>query len=173
MLTEVPSLKYFASALNGWASQQDKQITTGQMVLLVFFLTFSDFRCLATVVKVTSASCCLKPLWWCFPANPEYHCCIERHASSSVHSSVCHNILYTALTVNLCMQVNIKRVVDVPFAHGTADLVRGHPALVKPGREEVIAEYAGQQHLHLHDVQSQGETADEQPLDDPWFGQVS
>lgn len=99
MLTEVPSLKYFASALNGWASQQDKQITTGQMV-------------------------------------------------------------------------NIKRVVGIPFAHGTADLVHGHPALVKPGREEVIAEYAGQQHLLLHDVQIQGETADEQPLGDPWFGQV-
>ena len=49
--------------------------------------------------------------------------------------------------------------------------MRGHPALVKPGREEVTAEYAGQQHLLLHDVQ--GETADEQPLDDPWFGQVS
>ena len=38
------------------------------------------------------------------------------------------------------MQVNIKRVLGVPFAHGTADLVRGHPALVKPGREEVIVE---------------------------------
>ena len=82
-------------------------------------------------------------------------------------------IPYTALTVNLCIQVNIKRVLGVPFAHGTADLVRGHPALVKPGREEVIAEYAGQQHLLLHDVQIQGETTDEQPLDDPWFGQVS
>ena len=78
-------------------------------------------------------------------------------------------IIYTVLTVNLCMQVNKKRVLGVPFAPGTADLVHGQLALVKPGREEVIAEYAG----HLHDVQSQGETADEQPLDDPWFGQVS
>ena len=50
--------------------------------------------------------------------------------------------------------------------------MRGHPALVKPGREEVTAEYAGQQHLLLHDVQIQGETADKQPLDVP-FGQVS
>ena len=67
------------------------------------------------------------------------------------------------------MQVNIERVLGVPFAHGTADLVRGHPALVKPGREE----YAGQQHFLLHDIQIQGETAGEQPIDDPWFGQVS
>ncbi|KAL0023991.1 hypothetical protein WJX77_006515 [Trebouxia sp. C0004] len=37
--------------------------------------------------------------------------------------------------------VNIKRVLGVPFAHGTADLI-------------------------------QGETADEQPLDGPCFGQV-
>ncbi|DBA87915.1 TPA: hypothetical protein ACH3X1_004903 [Trebouxia sp. C0004] len=46
----------------------------------------------------------------------------------------------------LRLKVNIKRVLGVPFAHGTADLVRGHPALVKPGREE--------------------------PLDEPCFGQV-
>ncbi len=47
---------------------------------------------------------------------------------------------YTALHVNLCMQVDIKRVLGVLFAHGTADPVRGHLALVKPGREEVFAE---------------------------------
>ncbi len=72
--------------------------------------------------------------------------------------------LCTALNVNLGMQVNLKRVLGVPFAHGTADLVRGHPALVKPGREEVFAEYAGQQHLVLHDVQIQGETLTSSPL---------
>jgi len=62
MLTEVPSLKYFASALNGWASQQDKQIATRQMVLLFFFLTFSDFCCLLVyyrlqLLPVTSSLC--------------------------------------------------------------------------------------------------------------------
>ncbi|DBA84469.1 TPA: hypothetical protein ACH3X1_006091 [Trebouxia sp. C0004] len=57
---------------------------------------------------------------------------------------------------DMLTEVNIKRVLGVSFAHSTADLVRGHPALVKPGREEVIAEYPGQQHLLLHDVQIQG-----------------
>ena len=61
-------------------------------------------------------------------------------------------------------------MLGVPFAHGTANLVHSHPALVKPGREEVIAEYAGQQHSLLHDVQIQGKTADERRLDDIWFG---
>ncbi len=83
--------------------------------------------------------------------------------------------LCTSLNVNLRTQVNKKRGLGVPFAHGTADLVhghpadlvRGHPALVKPCREEVFAEYAGQQHSVLHDVQIQGKTADEQPLDEP------
>jgi hypothetical protein len=72
------------------------------------------------------------------------------------------------MIVNLRMQVNIKKVLGVPFAHGTADLVHSHAALVKPCKEAVFAEYAGQQHSMLHDVQIQGETADE-----PWLGQVS
>ncbi len=62
--------------------------------------------------------------------------------------------LCTALNVILCMQVNVTRVLDVPFVHGAGDLVRGHPALVKPGSREVVAECAGQQHLVLHDVQT-------------------
>ncbi len=66
------------------------------------------------------------------------------HLYTAVSVTLC-----TALNVNLCMQVNVKRMLGVPFAHGTADLVRGHPALVKPGREEEFAEYAGQQHLVL------------------------
>ena len=37
----------------------------------------------------------------------------------------------------------------VPLAHATADLVRGHPALLKPGRKEVFTEYVGQQHIVL------------------------
>ena len=60
-----------------------------------------------------------------------------------------------------CLQVSIKTVLGLPNGHGTADLVRGRPALVKPSREEVCAEYAGQRHLLLHDVQIQGETAAE------------
>ncbi len=63
--------------------------------------------------------------------------------------------LCIALIVNLRMQVKIKRVLGVPFAYGTADLVRGLAALGKPCREEVFAEYAGQQHSMLHDVQIQ------------------
>ena len=47
------------------------------------------------------------------------------------------------------MQVNVKRMLGVPFAHGTADLVCGPPALIKPGKEEVSAEYEDQQHLVL------------------------
>ncbi len=81
--------------------------------------------------------------------------------------------LCTALNVILCMQVNAKRVIGVPFVHGTSDLVRGHPALIKPGSKQVVAECAGQQHLVLHDVQIQGEIANEQPLGKQWLGQVS
>ena len=43
----------------------------------------------------------------------------------------------------------VKRMLGVPLAHATADLVHGHLALVKPGQEEVFAEYVGQQHLVL------------------------
>ncbi len=90
------------------------------------------------------------------------------------HLCIAVNVnLCTALTVNLRMQFNTKRVLGVPFAHGTADLVHGHPALIKPCKEEVSAEYAGQQYLMLHDVQIQRETADEQPFDEPWVKQVS
>lgn len=71
------------------------------------------------------------------------------------------------------MQVAIKRVLGIPFAHGTADLVRGHPALIKPCREGVYGDFAAHKHLLLDDVQIQGETADEQLLDEPWYGQVS
>ena len=71
----------------------------------------------------------------------------------------------------LCMQVNVNRMLGVPFALGTADLLRGPPALVKPGKEEVFAEYEDQQHLVLPNVQ--GQTASGQPLDEPKFGQVS
>ena len=46
--------------------------------------------------------------------------------------------LCTALIVNVRMQVNIQRVLGVLFAHGTADLLRGHAALVKPFREEAV-----------------------------------
>ncbi len=66
-----------------------------------------------------------------------------------------------------------KRVLGVPFVHGASDLVRSHPALVKPGSREVVAECAGQQHLVLHDVQNQGKTANEQPVGKPWLGQIS
>ena len=40
-------------------------------------------------------------------------------------------------------------MLDVPLAHAIADLVCAHPALLKPGREEVFAECVGQQHLVL------------------------
>lgn len=61
------------------------------------------------------------------------------------------------------LKVNVKRVLGVPFAHGIADQVHSRPAgrSVKPGREEVPAEYRGQEHLVQHDGQIQGETADE------------
>ncbi len=98
MVAEVPSLKYFALALNDWASQQDKQITTGQMVLLFFFLTLSDFHRLITLVKVTAASCYLKPLWWCFPAYIValkvmlVHLYIPVGAYYSIHSVDCQPV---------------------------------------------------------------------------------
>ena len=45
-----------------------------------------------------------------------------------------------------------------------------HSALVKPSREQVFAEYAGQRHLLLHDGQIQGETVNEQQQSsDLWF----
>jgi len=61
------------------------------------------------------------------------------------------------MIVNLRMQVNIKKSAWCSIR-----------PLVKPCKEAVFAEYAGQQHSMLHDVQIQGETADE-----PWLGQVS
>jgi len=64
-----------------------------------------------------------------------------------VHLYTAASVTLCTVNVNLCMQVN--RMLGVPLAHATADLVRGHPALVKPGREEVFAEYVGQQHLVL------------------------
>ena len=69
----------------------------------------------------------------------------------------------------MCMQV--RRMLGVPLAHATADLVHGHPALVKPGREEVFAEYATA--FSIANVQIQGRTANMQPLNKPLFGQVS
>ncbi len=45
------------------------------------------------------------------------------------------------------MQVN--RMLGIPLAHATTNLMRGHSALVKPGWEEVFVEYVGQQHLVL------------------------
>lgn len=70
------------------------------------------------------------------------------------------------------MRVAIKRVLGIPFAHGSTDLVCGHPALVKPCREEPYGNYVGQQQLLLDCVQFQGKTADGQLLDEPQFGQV-
>lgn len=64
-----------------------------------------------------------------------------------VHLCTAASVTLCTVNVNLCMQVN--RTLGVPLAHGTADLVRGHHALVKPGREEVFVEYIGQQHLVL------------------------
>ena len=85
------------------------------------------------VVKVTSASCNLKLL--CGGASLHSLNIIVALNVMLVHVyTVVSVIPYTALTVNLCMQVNIKRVLGVPFAHGTADLVRGHPALARQGR---------------------------------------
>lgn len=65
-------------------------------------------------------------------------------------------------------------------SHGTAGLTRGHPALIKPHRSRTCGDHLGKKHLLLDDdvqildddVQIQGETADEQLLDEPWFGQV-
>ena len=64
-----------------------------------------------------------------------------------VHLYTAVRVTLKTVNVNLCMQV--KRMVGVPLAHATADLVRSHPALVKPGREEVLTESVGQQHLVL------------------------
>lgn len=60
------------------------------------------------------------------------------HASSSIYSSECHSIDSERQPGHAG-----KKDVGVPLAHATAELVRGHPALVKPGREEVFAEYVG------------------------------
>ncbi len=73
----------------------------------------------------------------------------------------------------MCNQVDIKRALGVPSAHGTADVVRGHPALVKPRRELRYAAYGTHRHLLLDDVQVQGGTADGQSLVETWFAQVS
>lgn len=72
------------------------------------------------------------------------------------------------------MQVHIKRVLGIlSAAHGTAGLTRGHPALIKPHISRTCGDHLGKKHLLLDDdVQIQGETADEQLLDEPWFGQV-
>lgn len=72
-----------------------------------------------------------------------------------------------------CLHVDIKRVFEVPYSHGTAALMRGHSALVKPSREQVFAEYAGQRHMLLRDGQITGETVKEQQYSNLRFEKVS
>lgn len=73
----------------------------------------------------------------------------QRTISSDVHTISKGTTSCTTKQQMLRLKVNVIRMLGVPFAHGTADLVRGHPALVKPGRGEVFHEHAGQQHLVL------------------------
>ena len=108
---------------------------------------------------------------------------VSRISSHTVHCAPCSTLLVLqcnqlCLTQSVqhsvsCLQVNIKRVLGLPYGHGTADLVRVRTASVKPSTEEVCAEYAGQRHLLLHDVQIQGETDDEQQASELWFEQDS
>ena len=132
MLTEVLSLKCFASALY-WASQQDKHTLSRQMVALLFFLT--------VYIPVTSSLCGGTSLHSLSIIDALY--VMLAHLYIAVNVKLC-----TALNVKMCMQVSVKRVLGIPFAH----IVRSHPALVKLGREEVFAEYVGQQHSMLYDV---------------------
>ena len=136
----------------------------------------------ATLVVPPAASACSSSSSSCVPDS-------VRQSYQQSYSATCSTLLarvgqfparvQPALPHPACsafsfwLQVNIKRVLGLPYGHGTADLVRGRSALVKPSREEVCAEYAGQRHLLLHDVQIQGETAAEPQASELWFGQVS